>query len=221
MGRKTFNPHLGIVGGISILGTSGIVEPMSQQALIDTTRVELNMRRALGDTDLLLTVGNYGDDFARYKLGLSLERRIKCSNFVGQTLSDAAALGFHRVLLIGHIGKLVKLGAGILNTHSSQADARMEILVSCALARGASLEALRAVAACVTTEAALRELRRFHMLEPTMEELGCRVTAQLERRFGDFLELGVVIFSGQREEGQILCLCGRGGALLEHWRRLS
>ena len=221
VGRKTFNPHLGIVGGISILGTSGIVEPMSQQALIDTTRVELNMRRALGDTDLLLTVGNYGDDFARYKLGLSLERRIKCSNFVGQTLSDAAALGFHRVLLIGHIGKLVKLGAGILNTHSSQADARMEILVSCALARGASLEALRAVAACVTTEAALRELRRFHMLEPTMEELGCRVTAQLERRFGDFLELGVVIFSGQREEGQILCLCGRGGALLEHWRRLS
>ena len=111
VGRKTFNPHLGIVGGISILGTSGIVEPMSQQALIDTTRVELNMRRALGDTDLLLTVGNYGDDFARYKLGLSLERRIKCSNFVGQTLSDAAALGFHRVLLIGHIGKLVKLGA--------------------------------------------------------------------------------------------------------------
>ena len=221
VGRKTFNPHLGIVGGISILGTSGIVEPMSQQALIDTTRVELNMRRALGDTDLLLTVGNYGDDFARYKLGLSLERRIKCSNFVGQTLSDAAALGFHRVLLIGHIGKLVKLGAGILNTHSSQADARMEILVSCALARGASLEALRAVAACVTTEAALRELRRFHMLEPTMEELGCRVTAQLERRFGDFLELGVVIFSGQREEGQIICLCGRGGALLEHWRRLS
>lgn len=221
VGRKTFNPHLGIVGGISILGTSGIVEPMSQQALIDTTRVELNMRRALGDTDLLLTVGNYGDDFARYKLGLSLERRIKCSNFVGQTLSDAAALGFHRVLLIGHIGKLVKLGAGILNTHSSQADARMEILVSCALARGASLEALRAVAACVTTEAALQELRRFHMLEPTMEELGCRVTAQLERRFGDFLELGVVIFSGQREEGQILCLCGRGGALLEHWRRLS
>ena len=97
----------------------------------------------------------------------------------------------------------------------------MEILVSCALARGASLEALRAVAACVTTEAALRELRRFHMLEPTMEELGCRVTAQLERRFGDFLELGVIIFSGQREEWQILCLCGRGGALLEHWRRLS
>ena len=84
VGRKTFNPHLGIVGGISILGTSGIVEPMSQQALIDTTRVELNMRRALGDTDLLLTVGNYGDDFARYKLGLSLERRIKCSTLSGR-----------------------------------------------------------------------------------------------------------------------------------------
>ncbi len=70
-------------------------------------------------------------------------------------------LGFRRVLLIGHIGKLVKLGAGIMNTPSAQGDARMEILVSCALARGASLEALRAVAACITTEAALEELRRF------------------------------------------------------------
>ena len=132
---------------------------MSEQALMDTTRVELNMRRAQGDTDLLLTVGNYGDDFATCKLGLSLAGRIKCSNFIGQTLSDAISLGFRRVPLIGHIGKLVKLGAGIMNTHSAQADARMEILLSCALAGGASLEALQAVAASLTTEAALEAPR--------------------------------------------------------------
>ncbi len=219
VGKRTFNPHLGIVGGISILGTSGIVEPMSEQALVDTTRVELNMCRAGGATDLLLTVGNYGDDFASCKLGLSLAGRIKCSNFIGQTLSDAISLGFRRVLLIGHIGKLVKLGAGIMNTHSAQGDARMEILVSCALARGASLEALRAVAACITTEAALEELRRFGLLEETMKELGERIGQQLDRRFGRFLELGVLVFSGQKEAGEILCRCGRVEALLEEWRK--
>ena len=219
VGKRTFNPHLGIVGGISILGTSGIVEPMSEQALVDTTRVELNMCRAGGATDLLLTVGNYGDDFASCKLGLSLAGRIKCSNFIGQALSDAISLGFRRVLLIGHIGKLVKLGAGIMNTHSAQGDARMEILVSCALARGASLEALRAVAACITTEAALEELRRFGLLEETMKELGERIGQQLDRRFGRFLELGVLVFSGQKEAGEILCRCGRVEAFLEEWRR--
>ena len=219
VGKRTFNPHLGIVGGISILGTSGIVEPMSEQALVDTTRVELNMCRAGGATDLLLTVGNYGDDFASCKLGLSLAGRIKCSNFIGQTLSDAISLGFRRVLLIGHIGKLVKLGAGIMNTHSAQGDARMEILVSCALARGASLEALRAVVACITTEAALEELRRFGLLEETMKELGERLGQQLDRRFGRFLELGVLVFSGQKEAGEILCRCGRVGAFLEEWRK--
>lgn len=219
VGKRTFNPHLGIVGGISILGTSGIVEPMSEQALVDTTRVELNMCRAGGATDLLLTVGNYGDDFASCKLGLSLAGRIKCSNFIGQTLSDAISLGFRRVLLIGHIGKLVKLGAGIMNTHSAQGDARMEILVSCALARGASLEALRAVVACITTEAALEELRRFGLLEETMKELGERIGQQLDRRFGRFLELGVLVFSGQKEAGEILCRCGRVGAFLEEWRK--
>ena len=219
VGKRTFNPHLGIVGGISILGTSGIVEPMSEQALVDTTRVELNMCRAGGATDLLLTVGNYGDDFASCKLGLSLAGRIKCSNFIGQTLSDAISRGFRRVLLIGHIGKLVKLGAGIMNTHSAQGDARMEILVSCALARGASLEALRAVVACITTEAALEELRRFGLLEETMKELGERIGQQLDRRFGRFLELGVLVFSGQKEAGEILCRCGRVGAFLEEWRK--
>ena len=219
VGKRTFNPHLGIVGGISILGTSGIVEPMSEQALVDTTRVELNMCRAGGATDLLLTVGNYGDDFASCKLRLSLAGRSQCSNFIGQTLSDAISLGFRRVLLIGHIGKLVKLGAGIMNTHSAQGDARMEILVSCALARGASLEALRAVAACITTEAALEELRRFGLLEETMKELGERIGQQLDRRFGRFLELGVLVFSGQKEAGEILCRCGRVGAFLEEWRK--
>ena len=218
VGKRTFNPHLGIVGGISILGTSGIVEPMSEQALVDTTRVELNMRRAQGDTDLLLTVGNYGDDFATCKLGLSLAGRIKCSNFIGQTLSDAISLGFRRVLLIGHIGKLVKLGAGIMNTHSAQGDARMEILLACALAGGASLEALQAVAASLTTEAALEALRRFDLLEPAMEELEKRIENQLDRRFGRFLELGVLVFSGQKEAGEILCRCGRAEEFLEKWR---
>ena len=168
-----------------------------------------------GATDLLLTVGNYGDDFASCKLGLSLAGRIKCSNFIGQTLSDAISLGFRRVLLIGHIGKLVKLGAGIMNTHSAQGDARMEILVSCALARGASLEALRAVAACITTEAALEGAAALWPLEETMKELGGADWAAAGPALWPLPGAGSPGVFRSEGGGEILCRCGRVEAF---WR---
>ncbi|MEA4965439.1 MAG: cobalt-precorrin-5B (C(1))-methyltransferase CbiD [Oscillospiraceae bacterium] len=213
--KRTFNPYLGIVGGLSILGTTGIVEPMSEKALVETTRVELRMQRAAGREDLLLTVGNYGDDFARETLGLSLEGRVKCSNFIGEALSDAAALGFRSALLVGHLGKLVKLGAGIMNTHSFQGDARMEILTSCALEAGADLPVLRRISACVTTEAALSVLRESGQQSGAMAVLENRIEAQLARRFGAYLELGTLVFCGK----ETLCRCGSAEKLIETWKR--
>ena len=116
--KKTFNPRLGIVGGISILGTTGIVEPMSEKALVDTIHVELNQRRASGFDEVLLTPGNYGSDFIKDGLGIDPERAVQTSNFIGDSIDICGKLGFKRALLVGHIGKLVKIAGGMMNTHS-------------------------------------------------------------------------------------------------------
>lgn len=122
LAERTFNPRLGIVGGISILGTSGIVEPMSSQALIDTIRVELRQRYSLGYDYVAVAPGNYGLDFMKESYGYDLDRSVKCSNFIGETIDMAADMGFKRMLLTGHIGKLIKVAGGIMNTHSREAD---------------------------------------------------------------------------------------------------
>lgn len=124
---QTFNPRLGIAGGISILGTSGIVEPMSNQAIIDTIRIELNQRRIQGFDYVAVSPGNYGLDFMKKTYGYDLDRSVKCSNFIGDTIDMAVELGFQKLLLTGHIGKLIKVAGGIMNTHSKEADCRMEL----------------------------------------------------------------------------------------------
>ena len=127
--RKTYNPKMGIEGGISIIGTSGIVEPMSSAALIDTIRLEIKMRKASGYKNLLLSLGNYSENFLSENMPVALDKSVKCSNFIGEAIEMALEYEFESVLIVGHTGKLVKLGAGIMNTHSSQADGRMEVLV--------------------------------------------------------------------------------------------
>ena len=112
LAKKTFNPRLGILGGISILGTTGIVEPMSQRALIETIRVELRQRREGGAEYVLLTPGNYGSDFIRDGLGLDPAMAVQTSNFIGDALELCGELGFRGALLVGHVGKLVKLAGG-------------------------------------------------------------------------------------------------------------
>ena len=78
------------MGGISILGTSGIVEPMSSQALIDTIRVELRQRYSFGYDYVAVAPGNYGLDFMKESYGYDLDRSVKCSNFIGETIDMAA-----------------------------------------------------------------------------------------------------------------------------------
>ena len=109
LAEKTFNPRLGIVGGISVLGTSGVVEPMSSQALLDTIRLELNMRHAQNSQIAAVSPGNYGLDFMKETYGYDLDASVKCSNFIGETIGMAVECGFEKMLLTGHIGKLVKV----------------------------------------------------------------------------------------------------------------
>ena len=112
LASKTFNPRLGIVGGISVLGTSGIVEPMSESAIIETIRTEIRQRRAEGKKRIAVVPGNYGENFLHNTFGTDFRSMVQCSNFVGETLDMLAKEGFEEILLVGHIGKLVKL-AGV------------------------------------------------------------------------------------------------------------
>lgn len=196
LAAKTFNPRLGIVGGISVLGTSGIVEPMSEQALIDTIRVEMRQKLANGMEYLLVVPGNYGIDFLdQYGHGLQLEDAVKCSNFVGEALDAAVEFGAKGVLLVGHIGKFVKLAGGIMNTHSHNADARMELLTVHAALLGAPVELLQKMMECVTTGDALKYLKEADLMEPVMERIMEKMEFYVNQRAQHQLELGVITFS--------------------------
>ncbi len=193
--KKTFNPRLGIVGGISILGTTGIVEPMSEKALVETIRVELRQRRAEGREYALLTPGNYGSDFLKGSLGVEEKLAVQVSNFVGDSLDICRDLGFRGALLVGHVGKLVKIAGNMLNTHSKYGDCRVELLGAHAGAAGLAPEALGRVLDCVSCDEALRIIREGGFWDETLRRVTERVAHNLAHRAGEGLETGAILFS--------------------------
>ena len=178
LAKQTYNGHLGVVGGLSILGTSGIVEPMSEKALVDTILLELDSLYAGGQRTAFLCPGNYGADFARDTLGLDLEKAVKCSNFIGEALDHAVFRGFDDILLVGHAGKLVKLAAGVMNTHSSVADGRQEIFTAHAALCGAGRDTLEGLMQSISVDACIELLDREHLREPVL----ARIESEIEKR---------------------------------------
>ncbi len=193
--KKTFNPRLGIEGGISILGTTGIVEPMSEQALVDTIRVELRQRKCNGAQYVLLAPGNYGSDFIKESLLLDPARAVLVSNYIGDALDICRELGFRGILLVGHIGKLVKVAGGMFNTHSKFGDCRMDILTAQAACCGLTPAGAREMLGCVTCDDGLRILQAQGIYEQTLEQLTERIRRLLDIRVGGELETGVILFS--------------------------
>ena len=192
--KQTFNPRLGIVGGISILGTSGIVEPMSNQALLDTIRVELNQRRAEGFDYIAVAPGNYGLDFMKKAYGYDLDKSVKCSNFIGVTIDMAVECGFTRMLLTGHIGKLIKVAGGIMNTHSKEADCRMELLSAFAIHEGAGADVAAKILDCVATEDAVRLLRESGKQQEVMDYAMERIMFYLNKRAGGRMQIDCIMY---------------------------
>ena len=197
--KKTFNPRLGIVGGLSVLGTSGIVEPMSEKALTDTIYLEMKMLRESGYSCCYAVPGNYGMDFLTDQLGINPDLAVKCSNYVGDTIDDAKLLGMKGLLLIGHVGKFIKLAAGVMNTHSRTADCRMEVFASHAAMAGADAAVVKEIMACLNTTEAVKILKDRGLLQDIMKTVMERITFYLRQRAGGELETGAVVFSG--EEG--------------------
>ncbi len=193
--QKTFNPKLGIVGGISILGTSGIVEPMSSQALLDTIQVELRQRKALGFTYVAVSPGNYGLEFMKKEYGYDLDRSVKCSNFIGQTIDMAAELGFQKILLTGHIGKLIKVAGGIMNTHSKEADCRMELLAAFSIKEQVEPCLLEKILDCATTEEAIPILEESGKLRQIMDRIVERICYYMENRAGGRMKTDCILYA--------------------------
>ena len=198
--KRTFNPHMGVEGGLSVLGTSGIVEPMSQQAILDTIQLEMNQASLRAGTPrrLILAPGNYGLDYLHETYPAFAQIPVvKTSNFIGDTLDMAAAARFEEVLLVGHVGKLVKLAGGIMNTHSRTADCRTELFCTHAALCGASREVCTALMDAATTDACLDILEQANLRQPVLERLLAAIQLHLERRAADSFAVGAVLFSNQ------------------------
>lgn len=192
---KTFNPRLGIEGGISILGTSGIVEPMSDRALIDTMYTEMDSRKANGDNHLLVFFGNYGADFTRDEMKLDISKAVTCSNFVGELLDYAVLKGFESILIIGHSGKLIKLAQGVMNTHSKYADCRSEFLALQAMFHGAGPEIGEEIYHSPTTDEMTKILKREGLFEAVIEEAAKKIDFYMQKRVHGKLKTGAILFS--------------------------
>lgn len=193
--KKTFNPRLGIVGGLSILGTSGIVEPMSEKALIETMYVELNAQKARGNKNLLVFFGNYGEDFSRDQMHLNLDGAVTCSNFVGELLDYAVFCNFETLLLIGHSGKLAKLAQGIMNTHSKYADCRTELFALEAMFHGASIDIGKEIYQCLTTDEVTKVLQREKLFESVMSEITAKIDFYMQHRVHSKIKTAALMFS--------------------------
>ncbi len=251
--KKTFNPILGIEGGISVLGTSGIVEPMSEEALVETIRTHLNVLKAEGRKWVIAVPGNMGAGFLeRYleehgKYGTNVHQGsnvsdtgaaagaeqvvsgesstgtesslleafmnslVTMSNFVGRTIDIAADLGFSGILIAGHMGKLVKIGNGIMNTHSREADGRMDTMLSCALSTGTEdLELLRMIQGSNTTDEAMDHLKQAGILDDTIRVFLKRAAWHLAHRSRDEVKTGMIVFGtkgeylGETEDAEII-----------------
>lgn len=192
--RRTFNPRLGIEGGISILGTTGIVEPMSEKAIVDTIKLLIDRQHLHDPENILITPGNYGKNFIAGVLGLDISRAVKYSNFLGECLDYVAYKKFRRVLLAGHLGKLVKTAGGIMNTHSSVADCRLEILTAHAAVAGAEQALCRSIMDCGTTDAAVSLLEASGLAASVFQSIGDKILFHLRHRLGDSIEAGLIVF---------------------------
>ena len=196
LAQRTLNPTLGIIGGLSIIGTTGIVEPMSEEAFKKSLSPQINMVKVLGYDQVVFAPGKIGQDIAINRYGIPAETVIQTSNFIGYMLESAVQYNMKKVLLFGHLGKLVKVAAGIFHTHNRMADGRFETLAAYMAAEGAPQQAILEVLACNTTEAAM-PIIAFYKLQSVYRVLAERASARATRYVFDDLVVGTVIVTLQ------------------------
>jgi cobalt-precorrin-5B (C1)-methyltransferase len=195
--HMTFNPKLGVIGGISVLGTTGIVKPMSEEAWKDSMVPELAVLKNERKKDtVVFTFGNYGKKFIKDNLNIPLEDVFIISNFAGFMIDHAVDIGFKRIIFLGHIGKMVKLAGGIFHTHSKVSDGRLEIFTTCALLAGEKYENLIKIAESNTTDEAVK-----YVTKKETYDIMCRRVVEKCNYKARNLEFASLIFSF--EDGEL------------------
>ncbi len=192
--KKTFNSQLGIQGGISILGTTGIIEPMSEEAFKDSLAIEISVKRAEGIKKLILSPGNYGRDFSK-SIGLDSKYLVKTSNFIGFMLDKAEEYQIEQILWVGHIGKMIKVAAGIFHTYSRMADARMETLAAYAALLEAPHSLIQKIMGSITTEESIEYIKGWEKEKELFDLIAKKVSDRCRRRLRSPIQLGTILFS--------------------------
>jgi cobalt-precorrin-5B (C1)-methyltransferase len=213
LARKTLNSRLGVIGGLSILGTSGLVEPMSEQSYQETLALELKAVSLEHSGPLVLVTGNYGRTLALEHFKLPPQAVVKIGNLVGFSLDRCRELQLQKVLIIGHIGKLIKVVAGIFNTHSRVADARFETFAAQAALLGAPRETILSLQEAVTTEDMVDLLAELGGPK-YFDQLSAKVSERASAYLFDEIAVGSVIFNFRRG---LLGMDDRARSLLEEF----
>ena len=194
LAKKTLNPVLGIEGGISVIGTTGVLRPMSEEGFKNSLVPQIDVALAAGCHDLVFVPGKIGERLA-LSWGLPREAIVETSNFIGFLLEAAADRQVSRVLLLGHIGKLVKVAAGIFYTHNRIADARLETIAAYSAAAGLGCQEVQRILASNTTEDALQVLRQSGRLPEVCEMLAVRAGQRAERDLFGRMQVGVAMMT--------------------------
>lgn len=214
--KKTLNSTLGIEGGISIIGTTGIVKPMSEEGFKNSLVPQLTVMKAAGYETAVLVPGRIGQELAKNVLGIAINQMAETSNFIGFMLEQCVKAGFKKIVIIGHIGKIIKLASGSFHTHNRMSDGRMETLVAYAALDGASTKVANEIMECRTTEAAMPILAREH-LTSVYQRVADRASMRSERYIANEAEVGIIIAT---LDGEILAVDETakriGGE--EHWQ---
>lgn len=217
---RTSNAAFGVVDGLSLLGTSGMAEPLSAPGQLEAFRQVVRDKAQQFDT-LVFCVGENGLDRA-LALGIPAEQRIKTGNWIGPLLIEAALCGVQGILLWGYHGKLLKLAGGIFHTHHYVADGRQEILSAIAAVQGLPSSDVQQLLRAQTTEAGLAYLRQLELqqqinwveqiYQSLVERLDTRAIAYIRANADRVVVVGSALFDRQRE---IIATSDRGATLLQ------
>lgn len=203
LARRTFNPRLGIIGGISILGTTGVVKPMNEKALLDSLTLELSMIYSLGLREIYIAFAGTGENFTRKIFGINGRNVIQCGNYPGHVLDESAKFGFTHAVICGHPGKLLKVSAGNFITHSKIADGRLESLCTHLALMGASQSLISRIYHSNTTNEAINIIRAEGFSD-VWNNIACVISAKCEERVNGKMKVSAVFIDG---DGVILGAC--------------
>ena len=197
LAKRTFNPRLGVLGGLSVLGTTGIVRPMSEEAMKDSLLVELDMYARQGHRSILFVLGTTGENALKARYG-EFQCVLQVSNYIGLMIEEAVERGFTDILIGGFVGKLVKVASGTMNTHSHVADGRLETICTHAALHGAPREVIERIYSCLTTKAAMKIVEEEGLMD-IWKDMAQKASFYCEKTAHGMARVGMIFLDGDNQ----------------------